>query len=203
MKRIFTTFLVIFTLISTVSAQSIQYQCQKGDTISGICTKYQISIKELLKANPKIKNPSLIYPSTKLTIPENAPLQTLEDKVILLVNKERVKYKLPLLKKGVISSKVARLKSQDMVNKNYFSHTSPTYGSPFAMMESFGLRFSAAGENIAYGQKTPEEVMKAWMSSPGHRANILSKNYSYIGVGAAKKSNGTLYWTQEFVNPIT
>ena len=58
--------------------------------------------------------------------------------------------------------------------KLFFPHTSPTYGSPFKMMESFGIRFSAAGENIAYGQRTPAEVMNGWMNSPGHRANILN-----------------------------
>jgi len=88
-----------------------------------------------------------------------------------------------------------------MINKNYFSHQSPTYGSPFDMMKSFGLRFSAAAENIAYGQRTAKEVVNAWMNSPGHRANILSRSYTETGVGAAKKANGTLYWTQMFMKP--
>ncbi|MDP2892645.1 MAG: CAP domain-containing protein, partial [Bacillota bacterium] len=98
-------------------------------------------------------------------------------------------------------ARVARYKSQDMVNKHYFSHYSPTYGSPFMMMEDFGLRFSAAAENIAMGQRTPAEVMAAWMSSAGHRANILSSAFTQIGVGAAKKADGTLIWTQMFIRP--
>lgn len=89
-----------------------------------------------------------------------------------------------------------------MINKNYFSHTSPTYGSPFNMMESFGLRFSAAGENIAMGQRTPVEVVNAWMNSPGHRSNILSPNFTQIGVGLAKNKNGICYWTQMFIKPL-
>lgn len=70
------------------------------------------------------------------------------------------------------------------------------------MMQTFGLRFSAAGENIAYGQPTPQAVMNAWMNSAGHRANILGASYTYIGVGAAKNSQGVIYWTQEFVKPL-
>jgi len=117
------------------------------------------------------------------------------------VNKERAARGLATFKYSNDLAYVARLKSQDMINKKYFSHTSPTYGSPFEMMEQFGLRFSAAGENIAYGQKTAAEVMSAWMNSPGHRANILSSAYTTIGVGVAKAANGTLYWTQMFMNP--
>ena len=194
--------LILVLLTVPVSAQCINYSCKSGDTLSAICKKYQISLIELKKCNPQIKNPSLIKVGQKVTIPETASLKTLEDKVIALVNKERVSRNLMALKPNTTASYVARLKSQDMVNKNYFSHISPTYGSPFKMMETYGLKFSAAGENIAYGQRTPEEVVRAWMNSPGHRANILSKNYTLIGVGAAKKSNGTLYWTQEFLKPI-
>ena len=96
-------------------------------------------------------------------------------------------------------SRVARYKSQDMIDKNYFSHTSPTYGSPFDMMTNFGIKYMSAGENIAYGQPTPTSVMTGWMNSAGHKANILSKNYTEIGVGVAKKSDGTIYWTQQFI----
>lgn len=165
------------------------------------CCKYEIGISELIKANPQIKNPALIYVGQKINIPEASSLKSYEDEVVRLVNIERSKQGLPALKSHWELSRVARYKSQDMINKNYFSHTSPTYGSPFQMMESFGLKFSSAGENIAYGQRTPQEVVTAWMNSPGHRANILSRSYTHIGVGAAKKSNGTLYWTQMFMKP--
>ena len=91
--------------------------------------------------------------------------------------------------------KLARLKSEDMKNNNYFDHTSPTYGSPFEMMQQFGISYGTAGENISKGKKTAEEVMSSWMNSPGHRANILSQNYKYIGVGLL----GDL-WTQMFTD---
>jgi uncharacterized protein YkwD len=67
------------------------------------------------------------------------------------------------------------------------------------MMQNFGLRFSAAGENIAYGQRTPAEVMNDWMNSPGHRSNIMNPTYTEIGVGLAKNSSGVCYWTQQFM----
>jgi uncharacterized YkwD family protein len=86
-----------------------------------------------------------------------------------------------------------------MRDKNYFSHTSPTYGSPFDMMKKFGIDYMAAGENIAKGQPTSAAVMSSWMNSPGHKANILSENFTEIGVGVAKDANGTIYWTQQFI----
>lgn len=200
MKKIIAILTILLVMTSsTVFAQSGTYTVQRGDTIWKIAVKYQIGVSELIKANQQIKNPNLIYPGQKIYIPSIDDVKALENEVIRLTNIERAKAGLPALKANWQLSRVARYKSQDMINKNYFSHQSPTYGSPFKMMESFGLRFMAAGENIAYGQRTPQEVVRMWMNSPGHRANILSPSYTEIGVGVAKKSNGTLYWTQMFI----
>ncbi|MDF2566562.1 MAG: safA [Oscillospiraceae bacterium] len=185
----------------TAFAQGTTYTVAKGDSMWKIAVKYQIGISELIAANPSLKNPSMIYPGQKIKIPEASSLQSFEKEVIRLTNIERTSRGLPALTENWQLSRVARYKSQDMINKNYFAHQSPTYGSPFDMMQSFGLKFSSAGENIAYGQRTAKEVVNAWMNSAGHRANILSTSYSQIGVGAAKKSNGTLYWTQHFIRP--
>lgn len=193
-------FLMLFTV--PTFAQSATYTVQPGDSMWKIAVKYQIGISEIIGANPQVKNPSLIYPGQKLAIPSIDDVKALENEVIRLVNAERTKRGLQPLKANWELSRVARYKSQDMINKGYFGHTSPTYGSPFKMMESFGIRFSAAGENIAYGQRTPQEVMNGWMNSPGHRSNILSPSYTEIGVGAAKSKNGTLYWTQMFIKPL-
>ena len=163
--------------------------------------RFEISLYELKKANPNITNAAQIYVGQTVMIPDTNPLATHERQVFELVNKERVKRGLATLKFDSELSRIARIKSQDMIDKKYFSHISPTYGSPFEMMEKFGLRFSAGGENIAWGQKTAAEVMNAWMNSPGHKANILSGAYTHIGVGVAKMANGTLYWTQLFTNP--
>jgi uncharacterized YkwD family protein len=123
-------------------------------------------------------------------------LSAYEQKVVDLTNQERVKNGLPALKVDLTLSKMAREKSRDMSANGYFSHTSPTYGSPFDMMKKYGISYSYAGENIAMGQRTPEEVVKAWMNSEGHRKNILSPNFNYIGVGYVSQGN---YWTQEFI----
>lgn len=114
--------------------------------------------------------------------------------VVALVNKERAAGGLKPLTIHTNLTKMAVAKAKDMSDNNYFSHTSPTYGSPFDMMKTFGISYSYAGENIAKGQKTPAEVVKAWMNSPGHKANIMNKNFTLIGVGYV---NG--YWAQEFV----
>ena len=121
-----------------------------------------------------------------------------QQEVLSLVNKERTSRGLKPLKLNVKLSNVATMKSQDMINKNYFDHTSPTYGSPFDMMNKFGISYRTAGENIAMGQTTPQQVMNSWMNSEGHRKNILNPNFTELGVGIA--SNGSsLYWTQMFI----
>lgn len=123
-------------------------------------------------------------------------LSAYEQKVVDLTNQERSKNGLAALKVDTALSKVAREKSLDMSKNGYFSHTSPTYGSPFDMMKQFGISYQYAGENIAMGQRTPEEVVQAWMNSEGHRKNILSANFNYIGVGYVESGN---YWTQMFI----
>jgi uncharacterized YkwD family protein len=122
-----------------------------------------------------------------------------EKQVIDLTNQERKKNGLDALKMDGELSNVAEMKSEDMKEQNYFSHTSPTYGSPFEMMENFGVDYSTAAENIAVGQKTPESVVNAWMNSPGHRKNILNKQVTHIGVGTAKDASQGIYWTQMFI----
>ena len=149
-------------------------------------------------------------PSTPSTNPEQKPESTPEQKpstdfssyqqqVLDLVNAERTKRGISALTLDSNLSSVATKKSQDMVNKNYFDHTSPTYGSPFDMMKQFGISYRTAGENIAKGQKTPQEVVTAWMNSEGHRKNILNPNFTNLGIGIAKDSKGTTYWTQMFI----
>ncbi|WP_264739306.1 CAP domain-containing protein [Cytobacillus firmus] len=127
---------------------------------------------------------------------QNDEINNFESKVIELTNAERQKNGLNALKSDNPLSNVAQAKSNDMQQKNYFSHTSPTYGSPFDMMRDFGVNYSSAGENIAMGQQTPEQVVQAWMESEGHRKNILNGTFTHIGVGYTE--NGS-YWTQMFI----
>ncbi|QAY68617.1 hypothetical protein ET464_19225 [Paenibacillus protaetiae] len=122
-----------------------------------------------------------------------ASMSDFQSQVVQLVNQERQKAGLPALQADALLTKVATAKAKDMNDNHYFDHNSPTYGSPFNMMSSFGVTYSYAGENIASGQQTPAAVMEAWMNSQGHRDNILSKNFTKIGVGYV---NGQ--WVQEF-----
>lgn len=184
---------------NTAALAATTHTVQSGDTMWKIAVKYQVGVSEVIQANPAVKNPNLIYPGQKLNIPELGEVKSAEEQVAALVNQERSKYGLKPLKLNWELSRVARYKSQDMIDKNYFSHTSPTYGSPFTMMKNFGISYRAAGENIAAGQKTPQEVMNAWMNSEGHRKNILSSQYTEIGVGYAKGGSYGHYWTQMFI----
>ncbi|MCM3758176.1 CAP domain-containing protein [Sporosarcina aquimarina] len=138
--------------------------------------------------------------------PEEKPDQTpgqgqvsasqIEKAVLTLTNAERQKAGLKPLQMDDKLMKTARAKSADMASKNYFSHTSPTYGSPFDQMKANGITYRAAAENIAMGQRSAEEVVKGWMNSPGHRQNILTPGFTHIGIGYDAKGN---YWTQQFI----
>lgn len=118
------------------------------------------------------------------------------EEVVQLTNAEREKQGLAPLEIDEALSKVALEKSKDMAGKGYFDHNSPTYGSPFDMMKSFDINYQSAGENIAKGQQTPEEVVDGWMNSEGHRENILSGDFTHIGVGYEENGN---HWTQMFI----
>ncbi|KKI89656.1 sporulation protein [Bacillus sp. SA1-12] len=147
-------------------------------------------------AQPAEQQPAPTQTEQKPAEQASYQLSEYEQQVVDLTNQERAKQGLPALKVDLELSKVAREKSADMQRNNYFSHTSPTYGSPFDMMKKFGITYKAAGENIAKGQRTPQEVVNAWMNSEGHRKNILSSNYTHIGVGYVAEGN---YWTQQFI----
>ncbi|NLJ58003.1 MAG: hypothetical protein GX339_04060 [Tissierellia bacterium] len=135
--------------------------------------------------------------TSRATAPTSSNLNY-EQKVAELVNIERQKVGLAPLTLDSAISNVARAKSKDMSDNNYFAHQSPTYGSAGNMLTQFGVKWSAWGENIAAGQSTPEAVVRAWMNSESHKANILSPNFSKIGVGYV--NSGRPYWTQMFTN---
>lgn len=182
---------------SAVQANQVTHTVVKGDTLWKLAVKYEVGVSEIISANPQFENPDLIYPGQTVYIPlTDGTVTAYEQRVIDLVNEIRVKNGLNELKANWELSRVARYKSQDMLDNGYFSHTSPVYGSPSVMIKNFGLSFKTSGENIAKGYKTPEDVVNGWMNSGGHRANILNKNYKQIGVGYVKKGN---YWTQMFI----
>lgn len=123
-----------------------------------------------------------------------------EQTMVSLVNAARAEANLPPLAVHTDLSRVARIKSDDMAAHQYFSHDSPTYGSPFQMMQDFGISYMAAGENIACNQ-TVERAHDALMNSPGHRANILSADFTHIGVGIVNGGQCGAMYTQMFLKP--
>lgn len=184
-------------LLSTSAFASTTHTVVAGDTMWKLAVKYQVGTSEIIAANPQVTNPNLIYPGDRLTIPTlSSSVQSYEQEVARLVNVERAKAGLAPLTLNWELSRVARYKSQDMKDNRYFAHNSPTYGTPFQMIRSFGLSYRTAGENIAMGYATPAAVMNGWMNSSGHRANILNANYTQIGVGYVAEGN---YWTQQFI----
>lgn len=193
-------FLFMINSIPLITHAQRIHTVSPGDSLWKISVWYQVGLSEIISANPQFKNPNLIYPGDKVTIPNIDATKSIENQVIALTNQERAKYGLKPLKANWELSRIARYKSMDMRDRNYFSHTSPTYGSPFDMIKAFGLSYRSAGENIAAGQSTPEQVVKAWMNSEGHRQNILSSNYTEIGVGYASGGSQRHYWTQMFIS---
>lgn len=145
------------------------------------------------------EKPDVQAPTQPAPQPTDQPAgQTTADQyaqeVVRLVNQERAKAGLSALAYNAELSAVALDKAKDMDQVGYFDHQSPTYGSPFDMMRQYGIQYSYAGENIAMGQRTPQEVMDAWMNSQGHRENIMSPNFTSIGVAYY---NGK--WVQMFI----
>ena len=199
MKKILTILLLTLITLSTVNKSTYAdttHTVEKGESLWKIAVRYSVGLSEIKSANPSIKNFDLIYPGQKITVPTLPESVTAyETEVIRLVNDVRKANGLKPLLQDWQLSRVARYKSQDMRDLGYFSHTSPTYGSPFNMMKSFGISYKTAGENIAKGYATPKAVVDAWMNSPGHRANILNPSYTHIGVGFIASGN---YWTQMF-----
>ena len=200
MKRFYSLILataVLFTFTISASAADLYHTVIRGDTMWKVAAKYEVGTKEVIEANTQIKNPDLIYPGDILSIPRlNSTVSSYETQVVELVNEIRAQYGLTPLTLNWQLSRVARYKSQDMADNNYFSHNSPTYGSPFQMMKQFGITYRTAGENIASGYSSARAVVNAWMNSEGHRANILNASYTQIGVGYVADGH---HWTQMFI----
>ncbi|MBO1000634.1 LysM peptidoglycan-binding domain-containing protein [Bacillus sp. SD075] len=206
MKKVILLSALSLTLLSPkVALGAKTYEVVKGDTLTKIATDYEVNIDELLKTNSAINDANQIQIGQIINLPtsnhtvKREKSQSVEQQVLSLVNEERSKSGLASLKMDTAISHVAILKSEDMRDSHYFNHTSPSYGSPFDMMKSFRISYKYAGENIAAGQPSADAVMKSWMNSPGHKANILNKNYTHMGIGYAAGGKYTHYWTQQFI----
>ena len=215
-----TIFLIVAMLFLVIGTPTSAQHCntQEGDSMWRIAKRYKIPFSLLLELNKHYPNPDLIHPTDKIEMPEGdhgvstetdntqkgtdevqkADATQQAKEVLELVNKERAKVGLRALTLSQELTNVATLKAKDMAENGYFDHTSPTYGSPFEMMRQFGVQYRSAGENIAAGQSTAQEVMDAWMNSSGHRANILNSDYEQIGIGYYTGGRYDFYWVQMF-----
>ena len=127
------------------------------------------------------------------------PSSQVQEEILLnLLNQERIAQGLSPLTLDAELSRIARIKSADMRDNHYFAHESPTYGRVSNMLKTFGYSFSGAGENIAH-HATTEKAHAAFMSSDGHRRNILSSAWKKVGLGIVYDANGYVYVTEVFV----
>lgn len=227
MKKLILLSTVAMSLLANGNAaQASTCHVQHGDSIWRIAKEYHLDFSKLLELNKHLKDADLIHPGQhvnthiddgtghdheqstgaagnataqgKISADAQEASNTQAMQVLELVNNERTKAGLQPLQLDSLLNKVAAEKAHDMATKGYFSHDSPTYGSPFDMMRTFGVDYKSAGENIAAGQRDAAAVMNSWMHSSGHRANILSSKYTKLGVGYYAGGSYGTYWVQEF-----
>lgn len=162
----------------------------EGDYIGAVSKKY---VKAIYSSSSSNTNNNQTSQDTQIST-----MNSDEQEVFNLINKQRTNNGLQALKVDSEVQRVARIKAEDMVANNYFSHNSPTYGSPFDMLKSFKVSYKTAGENIAANSSNTGAV-NAWMNSSGHKANILNNNYNYTGIGVVSSSKYGKIYVQMFI----
>lgn len=166
----------------------------EGDYVGAVNKKYVKAIYQ----NSSNSNNSSNNNSSSNSNSTTTAMTTDEKEVFDLINNQRTQNGLSALKLDTETLRVARIKAQDMVDNNYFSHNSPTYGSPFQMLNSFKISYKTAGENIA-GNSSNSSAVTAWMNSSGHKANILNSSFNYTGIGVVKSSRYGKVYVQMFL----
>ena len=211
----FSTGLVTATELNVRSGPGTQYKIvttvKKNEYIrvfAGVGTWYIVQVEGDYIGAVSKKYVKPIYPSSTGTNTgggttggqntTTASLSADEKEVFDLINKQRTNNGLSALKVDAEVQRVARIKAQDMVDNNYFAHESPTYGTPFQMLKSFKISYKTAGENIAANSSNSGAVT-AWMNSSGHKANILSSNYNYTGIGVVSSPKYGKIYVQMFI----
>lgn len=213
----FVTGLVTADLLNVRSGPSTDYdvitQVRKNEYIrifAAIGTWYIVQIEGDYVGAVSQKYVKPIYPNTNNSTGSNtnnnqntgtatnAILTADEQEVFNLINEQRVRNGLAVLEIDGEVQRVAKIKAQDMVSSNYFSHNSPTYGSPFDMLNSFKISYQKAAENIA-GNSSNSAAVTAWMNSAGHKANILNGSYQYTGIGVVSSPTYGKIFVQMFV----
>ena len=154
--------------------------------------------KPVVQEPVQVQTPITQKPAQGQTPASTVSELTVEEQVVALVNQERAKEGLPALEVDATLQAAALARAKECVT--LFSHTRPNGTSCFTVLKEYGISYRQAGENIAYGQRSPEEVVTAWMNSSGHRANVMNKSFTKIGIGYYQSANGTKYWSQLFLS---
>ena len=166
-----------------------------SDYVGAVSRKYVRAIYPSSSGSPNSGSSSSGNTSSST---ETSNMNSDEKEVFDLINKQRTNNGLTALKHDNGVQRVARIKAQDMVDNNYFSHTSPTYGSPFDMLKNFKISYKTAGENIA-GNSSNSSAVTAWMNSSGHKANILNSSFNYTGIGVVSSPKYGKMYVQLFI----
>lgn len=162
----------------------------EGDFIGAVSKKY---VKPIYPSSSNLGSNNQTDSST-----QTSTMNSDEKEVFNLINNQRIQNGLQALKVDDEVQRVARIKAEDMVESNYFSHNSPIYGSPFDMLKSFKISYKTAGENIA-GNSSNSGAVNAWMNSSGHKANILNSSFNYTGIGVVSSSKYGKIFVQIFI----
>ena len=211
----FSTGLVTATTLNVRSGPGINYNIvatvKKNEYIrvfAGVGDWYIVQVEGDYVGAVSKKYVKAIYPnssggttsgSTSSGSTSNTSTMSSDEKEVFdLINKQRTNNGLTVLKMDSEVLNVARIKAKDMVDNNYFSHNSPTYGSPFDMLKSFKVSYKTAGENIA-GNSSNSAAVTAWMNSSGHKANILNSSFNYTGIGVVKSNKYGKVYVQIFI----
>lgn len=214
-KTDFSTGLVTATTLNVRSGPGTNYKVvatvKKNEYIrvfAGVGDWYIVQVEGDYVGAVSKKYVKAIYPSTSSTnnntgsssggSTTSSSMTADEKEVFNLINQQRTNNGLAALKVDEEVQRVARIKAQDMVNNNYFAHESPTYGTPFQMLQSFKISYRSAGENIA-GNSSNSGAVTAWMNSSGHRANILNSSFNYTGIGVVSSNRYGKIYVQMFI----
>ncbi len=154
----------------------------------------QINDENTIDVNSEEENANIVVSDKNIT----SELTQDEEEVFNLINKSREEAGLAKLEIDDNLQNICRIKANEMVEKDYFSHTSPTYGSPFDMLKSNNIEYKVAGENIA-GNSSNEKAVEAWLGSENHKKNIINNSYNYTGVAVVNSEKYGKIYVQMFL----
>lgn len=184
---------------NSVTAPQASSPQQATTTTPRVSVPQQVSIPLQVSPSQQVSTPQPVSNPQSVSSPLQSGLTADEKRAFDLMNADRIANDLPALKLNLDIVKVARTHGQDMINRNYFAHENPEGQSPFDRMRAAGISFGYAGENLAINRSV-DAAEKAFMNSPGHRANILNSKYTEVGIGVRYDASGSVYVVQNFIS---